>query len=63
MALNIIISQIAHSQISHVTIFTDNQSAIRSTENPLSQSGQQILRFIVESINTLRKKGINPELH
>ena len=63
MALNIIISQIAHSQISHATIFTDNQSAIRSTENPLSQSGQQILRFIVESINTLREKGINPELH
>ena len=63
MALNIIISQIAHPQISHATIFTDNQSAIRSTENPLSQSGQQILRFIVESINMLREKGINPELH
>ncbi len=63
MALNIIISQIAHSQISQATIFTDNQSATCSKENPPSQSRQQILRFIIGSINTLRKKGINPELH
>ncbi len=63
MALNIIISQIAHSQISQAAIFSDNQSAIFSTENLLSQSGQQILRFIIGYINTLREKGINLELH
>lgn len=55
MALNIILSQ-THSQISQATIFTSNQGAICSTENPLRQSGQQILRFIVSSINTLREK-------
>ncbi len=37
MALNIITSQITHSQISQATIFTNNQSTIRSIENPLSR--------------------------
>lgn len=63
MALNIIISQIAHSEISQATIFIDIQRAICSTKNLVNQSGQQILRFIVGSINTLCKKRIDPELH
>ena len=62
MALNIFLSQ-TNSQISKATIFTDNQGAIRSAENPLRQSGQQILRFVVSSINMLREHGIDPELH
>lgn len=59
MALNIVLSQ-TNSQISKATIFTDNQGAIRSAETPLRQSGQQILRFIVSSINMLREHGIDP---
>lgn len=62
MALNNILSQ-TNSQINKATIFTDNQGAIRSAKNPLRQPGQQILRFIVSSINMLCEKGIDPELH
>lgn len=46
------------SDIENVTVFTDNQGAIRSSCNPSGQSGQQILRYIVKSINTLRERGI-----
>ena len=63
LALNIILSQLTDSQISQTKIFTDNQSTIRSTKNPLSQSGQHILQFIIGFINMLREKGIDPELH
>ena len=48
MALSIVLSQ-TNSQISKATIFTDSQGDIRSAENPLRQSGQQILRFIVSN--------------
>ena len=62
MALNIVLSQI-NSQINKAKIFTDNQDAIHSAENSLRQLGQQILRFIVSSVNMLCKHEINPKLH
>ena len=49
--------------IKTVTMFTDNQAAIRSSSNLTGQSGQQILRYIVNSIDNLRRKDIEVELH
>ncbi len=61
MALNIILS--TNSKINKAKIFTNNQSATYSAENLLRQLGQQILRFIVNSINRLCKKRIDLELY
>jgi ribonuclease HI len=44
--------------INTVTIFTDNQAAIQSTRRPGSQSGQWLLRMIVQRIKTLAGFGI-----
>jgi hypothetical protein len=40
----------------------DNQAAIQSTERPAGQSGQYILRRIVNAINLLHKRGVYIEL-
>jgi len=45
-----------------LTIFVDNQAAIQSTERPAGQSGQYILRRIVNAINLLHKRGVYIEL-
>lgn len=57
MALSIAENRLTDS-IQLVTIFTDNQSAIRSSCNPSRQSGQQILEYIVDSIDVLKEQGI-----
>lgn len=61
MALNCTLS-LHYESIQKITIFTDNQSAIQAISTPNIQSGQHILRFIVNAINTLREQHIEVEL-
>ena len=61
MALNCTLS-LHYESKQKITIFTDNQSAIQAISTPNIQSGQQILRFIVNAINTLREQHIEVEL-
>lgn len=61
MALSITLDR-SVSGIKHATIFTDNQGAIRSSCDPNRQSGQLILRYIVNSIDALRAQGIQVTL-
>lgn len=61
MALNTI--PLASNQLTRrLTIFTDNQSAIQAISTPSTQSGQQILRFIIGAIDRLREQDIDVEL-
>jgi ribonuclease HI len=50
------------SAIKAITIFADNQAAIQSTGRPGTQSGQYILRRIVNSIDLLHRRGVYVEL-
>jgi ribonuclease HI len=49
--------------IKQAAIFTDNQSALRATENPGSQSGQYILESIVDALAEIRSGGATVELY
>ena len=46
-----------------VTIFTDNQAAIRSARRPASQSGQWLLRLIVQLVTVLKQRGVRIAIH
>ena len=61
MALNST-TPVRNQLLQKLTIFTDNQSAIHSIAAPSAQSGQQILRFIVDAIDRLREQNIEVEV-
>ncbi|KAH8799142.1 hypothetical protein F5884DRAFT_634968, partial [Xylogone sp. PMI_703] len=46
------------STIEQVTIFTDNQATIYSSRRPKLQSGQYILRRIVQRYNQLQQSNV-----
>ena len=58
MAMNIAIAKATTNPIiQKIIIFTDNQASITSTAEPKTQSGQYILKRIVENIDQLRQRG------
>ena len=63
LALNFAITKkLEHRTFDEVIIFTDNQAAILSCANPAGQSGQALLKDIVDKINMLRDEGIEIRL-
>ena len=46
-----------------VNIYVDNQAAIRASANPGRQSGQYLLKEIVQGIDRLRGAGIRVQIH
>ena len=48
--------------IPKITVFTDNQAAIRSAARPGNQSGQHILDRIVRDLRNLRRRGTEVEI-
>ena len=59
MALEIAIGQLS----TRVVIFTDNQAALKTIQNPGTPSGQYILIEIIQLLDRLRKKGITIALY
>lgn len=46
-----------------LTIFTDNQAAIHSARRPSNQSGQWLLRLVVQLVERLSGKGVRVAIH
>ena len=46
-----------------VNVYVDNQAAIRASANPGRQSGQYLLRDVVQGIDKLRDAGIRVQIH
>ena len=46
-----------------VNVYVDNQAAIRASANPGQQSGQYLLRDVVQGIDKLRDAGIRVQIH
>ncbi len=46
-----------------VNIYVDNQAAIRASANPGRQSGQYLLREVVQGIDRLREAGVRIQIH
>ena len=46
-----------------VNIYVDNQAAIQAVANPGRQSGQYLLREVVQGINRLREAGVQVQIH
>jgi ribonuclease HI len=66
IVLAMILTSIPGHEKTRVIICIDNQAAIRAVSNPGNSSGQHLFKhiaIIVRFINTLRKMGIEVELH
>lgn len=51
------------NSVRHVSIFTDNQSAIDTIRNPGQQSGQYIVKRALERMRILYNKGVLIDIH
>ena len=57
------IKETRNKDIWAVNIYVDNQAAIQAAADPRRQSGQYLLKEVVQGINTLQEAGIQVEIH
>ncbi|KAA6411285.1 MAG: hypothetical protein FRX48_04565 [Lasallia pustulata] len=62
-AMTMTIKETQGQNLGVVNIYVDNQAAIRASANPGRQSGQYLLKEIVQGIDRLRGAGIRVQIH